>query len=303
MEQATGNAKLIFVALPAFGHDHFFKTMIPYLKDGHVVVVLSGNLGALRLRALLKKQHISPRITIYETNTMPGGSRITGPGKVNVVPSSVGPWLGTDRPKLPYPFVISALPAVNMNVALKEIQKLYPLFIPVKNVLIEALNHVHHLTHAPVVLLNTGRIEDAGEDFMLLRDGQTPAVQRVQLAIRDELAMIARELGGEILLPDELPRVLTEMMKKHPVSYSSSGARYGPDPFKNRFITEDTPYGLVPVAQLGKKMGINTPLLDAFISIASAINGEDYNKTGRTLASLGLQRLKKDGILELVENG
>ena len=92
------------------------------------------------------------------------------------------------------------------------------------------------------------------------------------------------------------------MMKQHPVSYSSSGARYGPDPFKNRFITEDTPYGLVPMAQLGHKLGLATPLLDAFISIASAINNEDYNKTGRTLESLGLDKLNKEEILKLVED-
>jgi len=59
----------------------------------------------------------------------------------------------------------------------------------------------------------------------------------------------------------------------------------------------------VPMSQLGRKLGVATPLMNALIEIATALNQEDYCQTGRTLESLGLAELSKEQIINLVESG
>jgi opine dehydrogenase len=49
--------------------------------------------------------------------------------------------------------------------------------------------------------------------------------------------------------------------------------------------------------------GVGTPLVEAFLAIGGAICGEDFAKTGRTLASLGLAGLDRAGLQALLREG
>ena len=181
--------------------------MIPHLKDGQVVCLLAANSGALRLRQLLRQKAPGCKITIYETANPPCGGRLIGPAKVRAFARNFGPWFGPEpRIHVEHNFVISALPAKDTNVALREILTLYPKHIPVKNVLVVALNSPHQLIHTPLVILNTGRIEGIKEDFIILRDGQTPSVQRVQAAICDEVGAMVGALGDKVMLSKAVPQ-------------------------------------------------------------------------------------------------
>ena len=55
-----------------------------------------------------------------------------------------------------------------------------------------------------------------------------------------------------------------------------------------RYISEDVPTGLVPLASIGKYLGVPTPAMDALINLASTLLGTDYRKTGRTVEKIGL---------------
>jgi opine dehydrogenase len=58
-----------------------------------------------------------------------------------------------------------------------------------------------------------------------------------------------------------------------------------------RYIQEDVPASLVPIASIGKMLGIETPIINSIITIASAINGCDYWAEGRTVERLGIQNM------------
>ncbi len=307
IKAAISGVQLIFVAIPSFGQDLFFNTMIPYLKDGQVVFIMSGNFGSLRLRKLLKEKATGRKITIYETSTMPYATRLSGPASVRVI-FGFGPWLGT-QPSFLESFVkdtpkkgrlISALPAKDTDVALKEFQKLYPLFSPAKNVLVGAANNINFIIHPIPAVLNAGRIEYANlyskEDFYLHREGHTPSVQRVEEVVVDEIAALVRVLGGEMTIPRTSGKNYFNHAQTHP-------SPAGPKTVKHRYIAEDTAYGFVPMSQLGEKLGVAMPLMNALIDIASVMNQEDYRKTGRTLETMGLDRLNKEQIINLVEKG
>jgi len=46
----------------------------------------------------------------------------------------------------------------------------------------------------------------------------------------------------------------------------------GPEHLKDRYITEDVPYGMVLVSTLGDLLDIPTPTHDGIIQLASVIN-------------------------------
>jgi opine dehydrogenase len=48
--------------------------------------------------------------------------------------------------------------------------------------------------------------------------------------------------------------------------------RNGPESLKDRFVTEDVPYGMVLLSTLGDLLGISTPIHDKVIQLASFIN-------------------------------
>ena len=77
----------------------------------------------------------------------------------------------------------------------------------------------------------------------------------------------------------------------------------GPKTLKERYITEDVPYGLVPISQLAEKLGSKATLMNTIIDLASTLNDEDYRKTGRTLSTLGLDKMTKEQIMKYVEEG
>ena len=307
IKAAISGVRLIFVAIPSFGQDLFFNTMIPYLKDGQVVFLMTGNFGSLRLRKLLGEKATDRKITIYETSTMPYATRLSGPASVRVI-LGFGPWLGTqpsflesflkDTPKKGR--LISALPAKDTDVALKEFQKLYPLFSPAKNVLVGAANSINFIIHPIPAVLNAGRIEYANlyskEDFYLHREGHTPSVQRVEEVVVDEIAALVRVLGGEMTTPRTSGKNYFNHAQTHP-------SPADPKTVKHRYIAEDMGYGFVPMSQLGEKLDVAMPLMNALIDIASVMNQEDYRKTGRNLATLGLDKLNREQIINLVEKG
>jgi len=77
----------------------------------------------------------------------------------------------------------------------------------------------------------------------------------------------------------------------------------GPESVKSRYITEDLPYGLVPISKLAHRYGISTPLIDAVIEFGSVINQTDYMKEGVSLEELGIAGLSKEDLERVLNEG
>ena len=56
----------------------------------------------------------------------------------------------------------------------------------------------------------------------------------------------------------------------------------------HRYLLEDVPFSLVPIASLGDLLHVPTPTTKSLIQLASVIHGVDFWKTGRTVEKLGL---------------
>jgi len=73
-----------------------------------------------------------------------------------------------------------------------------------------------------------------------------------------------------------------------------------PKVLNHRYLTEDVPHLLVPVASFGKLLGIQTPIIDCIITLASTINGTDHFKKGRNIDKLGLSGMSIKEILDYI---
>lgn len=72
---------------------------------------------------------------------------------------------------------------------------------------------------------------------------------------------------------------------------------------KSRYITEDVPYGLVPIAKLARKFNVATPIIDSVIELASVINHTDYMEKGVSLEELRIADLNREELAKVLQEG
>ena len=70
-----------------------------------------------------------------------------------------------------------------------------------------------------------------------------------------------------------------------------------PAMLRSRYLTEDVPLGLVPLAVLGQLTEVATPVIDSIITLASTMCREDFRSMGRTLERMGLDGMSLEQIL------
>ena len=289
---ALEGARLINVAIPAFGQDLFFAAMIPHLTGDQVVIVWAGDFGALRLHHLLSEYADAPRAAIFEANTLPYGARLSGPAAVDVL-------LLANR------VLVAALPASETGAWLAALRRLWPVVEPAEHVLQAAFANPNPIVHPPGSLLNVGRIEHTGGDYYMYGEGLTPAVLRVIHVVFRESNAVAEGLGFSI--PgyseedfDKPASIMGEVFECEDDKYEVIAAIRGPTSLQDRYITEDLPYGLLPVSQLGDRVGVETPTIDAILQLGSLVCQRDFRSEGRGLDALGLADLEIDQLMQLV---
>ncbi|MFC1950161.1 NAD/NADP octopine/nopaline dehydrogenase family protein [Chloroflexota bacterium] len=302
MEEALKDVDLIFLGIASYGQEVFFPEMIPHLKDNHILYILTGNSGALRLKKLMKDMHHKASPLICETNTMPYGIRVVGLGKIRFF-YGFGPWYDPN-PKLEdqdLPDVAAALPASRNKEALEPLQELFPIMLETDNVLTVAINNPNTSLHPTSSLLNAGRIESSGGNFYAYREGMrgSPAVQYAINYMSDELAKITDALGSKRIITHEACEKFWKFLSA-PRQGKEPLDPIGPRSLKDRYITEDVPYGLLPMEGLAEKLGVDVPFISALITVGSVVCRQDFRKTGRTMGKLGIADMSMAQLMEYV---
>jgi opine dehydrogenase len=206
---------------------------------------------------------------------------------------------------------MAAFPATVTAEALARLQQLYQPFSPLENVLDTSLNNLNNVVHPVGLLMNMGYVEgDKTGDWHYYTDGYTQGVGEVGDELDRERLSIVRAYGlPELSVVEALHRFyghqgmngrnLFELFKDSPIHHPAPGPRTT----DNRMLTEDVPYGLVPLTCFARLAGVPTPAMDAVITIASIVNHTDYGKTGRTIKSLDLEGKTPEAIQQFVNTG
>jgi opine dehydrogenase len=295
MQQALEAADVVMVVVPSSAHVEIARRAAPYLRDGQIIVLHPGRTcGAIEFAKVLRDQACPAHVTISEAETFIYASRSDGPAQARIF-----------RMKDAVP--LAALPATCTHNVLNAIHPAYPQFIDGKNVLHTGLNNMGAIFHPALTLLNAGRIESTHGDFQFYIDGVTPAVARVLEVLDRERVTVASALGIRArtamewlqLAYNTVGEDLHESIHNQPGYY---GIR-APSTLNHRYIFEDVPMSLVPIASLGERYGVSVRGMDSIIRLACIVHKTDYWRRGRTLDRLGFGNQSVSELVTYVNEG
>jgi opine dehydrogenase len=295
MAVALSAADVVMVVVPSSAHSEIAKAASPHLRDGQIVVLHPGRtLGAIEFDKVLCDQGCKAAITIAEAGTFIYASRSDGPAQARIF-----------RVKEAVP--LAALPATRTSQVLETLAPAYPQFIDGINVLRTGLDNMGAIFHPALTLLNAGRIESTHGDYEFYIEGVTPSVSRVLEALDRERVTVAASLGIRAQTAMEWLKMayaaegedLNEAIHNQPGYYGIKA----PSTMNHRYIFEDVPMSLVPIAALGQHFGVSVRGMDSIIRLACIIHRTDYWRRGRTLDKLGIDRLSVGELTQFVNDG
>ena len=293
--EAVDGADVIMVVVPASGHRDIARSLVPYLHDGQIVVLNPGRTGgALEFRQILNRAGCAADVTVAEAGTFIFASRSTGPAQARIF-----------RRKNTVP--LAALPATRTGHVLEAICDAYPQFIPVPNVLHTSLDNMGAVFHPALTLLNAGWIERSKGEFQFYIEGVTHSTAHVLEVLDRERVTIAAALGVRARSALQWLRDAYSAQGDtiHDAIQGNPGYRgiKAPRNLQHRYIHEDVPFSMVPLASLGAQFGVGTWAVDAMIRLACVIHGTNYYKRGRTVESMGLKGLRVSELMCYVQDG
>lgn len=295
MQEAVKDADMIMVVVPSSAHADIARNLSPFLKDGQFVVLHPGRTcGAIEFRKVLRDQGCTADVVVAETETFLYASRSDGPAQARIF-----------RIKEAVP--LAALPANRTEETLELIHMAFPQFIHGGNVLQTGLNNMGAIFHPALTLLNAGWIETTHGDYQFYIDGVTPAVARVLEALDRERVTVAAALGLRArtamewlkLAYDTTGEDLCEAIHNQPGYYGIKA----PPTLNHRYIFEDVPMSLVPIASLGQRYGVSVRGMDSIIRLACIVHRTDYWRKGRTIEKLGIDDLSVGELTNYVNTG
>ncbi len=295
IEEGLEGVQMIMVVVPSSAHSDIAKTCAPYLKDGQVIVLHPGRTcGAIEFKKVLNDEHCTADVTVAEAETFIYASRSDGPAQARIF-----------RTKEAVP--LAALPSTRTRLVLDMIHEAYPQYIDGGNVLQTGLNNMGAIFHPSLTLLNAGRIESTHGDFEFYIDGVTPSVARVLEVLDRERVTVAASLGirGRTSLEWLKMAYNADGEDLHEAIHNQPGY-YGikaPATLNHRYIFEDVPMSLVPIAALGARYGVSVRGMDSIIRLACIIHRTDYWRRGRTLEKLGINNLSVGELTHYVTTG
>ncbi len=290
--EALADAEVIQVVVPAFGHGPLARAMAPHLRDGQLVILNPGRTGGtLEVLKALREGGCTADVMLAETATLLYVCRSEGPTQARIT-----------RVKDAVP--IAALPATRTSEVLARISDAFPEYIDGETVLHTGLNNMGAIFHPALTLLNAGRIESTGGDYEFYIDGVTPSVARVLEALDRERVTVGSAVGIRAQSAREWLSLAYNAVGEtlHDAIHNQSGYRgiKAPATLMHRYITEDVPMSLVPIAALGQRFGVQVEAINSLIRLASIIHQTDYWRRGRTLAVMGIEQLTVSELQELV---
>jgi opine dehydrogenase len=295
IKKALSKAQVIMVVVPSSAHVEIAKTCAPHLRNGQIVLLHPGRTcGAIEFTLTLTAHGCKADVIVAEAETFIYASRSDGPAQARIF-----------RIKEAVP--LAALPAKRTQMVLDAIQFAYPQFIDGVNVLNTSLNNMGAIFHPAIALLNAGRIETTHGDFQFYIDGVTSSIARVLEVLDRERVTVASAVGVRARTAMEWLQMayntsgddLNEAIHNQPGYYGIKA----PSTLHHRYIFEDVPMSLVPIASLGSRYGVSVRGMDSIIRIACFIHHTDYWMRGRTVERLGIEHLSVSELTRFVNEG
>ena len=283
---AVQGADVVMLAVTGNGFRSTIEALAPVLQDGQLVII-SGHLSfaALYLSRLLSVRGVRAPIAAWATTALTA-RRGAGPSV----------HISGRRAMLD----VATLPVAAAAAGLDGCKALFgDRFQPQSDLLAIMLSNLNPPSHMANLLCNLTRAE-RGEEWANY-GGITPAVARLMLALDTERLAVAAAFGLQVRTiedhfvasfgVDRAP--LADMAR---AQFVRRPELMGPKTLDTRFVTEDVPFGLVPLSVLGRAVGVPTSLHDGGVALFSALYGRDFKTENNLLPALQLDVLEQQGL-------
>jgi len=294
MERAVEGADIIMIVAPATAHRDIALSCAPHLTDGQIIFVHPGATGgALEFNQVLLEQKCDKSVTLAEAESLLYACRCQKPGHATIF-------------GIKNELMVAALPATETQRVVKLLNTAFPQMYAGANVLATSLGNANAMMHPAPTLLNTSLIE-SGRDWRYYLDGITPSIGAFVEALDAERLAVASAFGLKIPGILEWYKVhygvqgetLSDTVKRNPAYAEVQGQKT----LHTRYLLEDIPTGLVPMANLGKMAGVDVSRMETVIKLGEFMTGQDLTTSGRRLENLGLAGMTIREIREYIETG
>jgi len=296
IEEAVRGAELILCPAPAFAQHDIAAHLAPHLRDGQAVFLPPATFGSMIFAKAAYDAGNRASVAFAETGTLPWLARKHGPFEVAI----------TIRAKrLP----VGVFPLKDAGRVLDVVGRAFPGVIEsCGDALSGALMNAGPIIHPPLIVMNAGPIEHF-ERWDIHKEGTQASIRRVTDALDAE--RIAVREGSDYGAPHfplahHYAREGEEWMYgrgSHDRLTDSGDWRERIVLMEHRYMREDLRMGLSFLVSVAELAGVATPLAKSFLAIGGAICGEDFMRGGRTLQSLGLGDLDRNGLRTLLREG
>jgi opine dehydrogenase len=300
LQRVLDGADLIVIAAPSVAHEYLAQNLAPYLAHGQRILLNPGHTGgSLHFASTLRRAGCRAQIKLCETVTLTYICRMPGPARVEI-------YRRTTQLRC------AAFPGKDTNDLVPDVQQIFPNLIAAENVLETGFANINAIMHPAGMLGNAGWIEKTGGDFYYYRDGITPSIAAWIEEVDKERLEIVKRLGLQPLrfvdifyqagLTSEAARASGSVYRAINESAPNRTIK-SPATLDHRYIKEDVGYGLVPMAEIGRLMQAETPVIHALITLASVVSRTDYHREGLTLEKMGLGGIRGDDLPRILIEG
>lgn len=277
--EAFKDCDICFVMVQTLYHKSVAELIAQYVRHIRLLFVVPGYMGSLYFNEL-----IGDRVDfIAEGESTAYDARIVEDGHVRILFKNVRNAIG----------ILKGNPQKVLGM-MQELVETYR--YTRRNIIESALHNPNLIVHTIGTIVSAARIEYSHGEFWMYKESFTPSIWNVINKLDDEKMSVLAALGCE-RIPyveackfrncEDISVDALEVFK----AYALTGGPKGPMTVKTRYILEDVPMGLGLLKNLGKKYGVETPMCDALITMASALVGIDFNDKLRDLTAYDVHNL------------
>lgn len=297
IEEALAASDIIMIVVPSYSMDTIATLCAPYLRDGHIVSLCPANFGgALFFHQTLRNAGVNKKIWFAEFSCMMYACRKKSPSSV---------WLRGYKHNLG----VAMFPKLGSEPAFARLQTIYPHIVQYGNVIETGMSNLNTTLHTSLMLLNTASIDNA-EDRLFYRECVSSSLDNLMDALNKERMSLNSISGVNLLSPVEIIQswythqgavgdTIVQLQHSLPIfAYSKM-----PTSMDHRYITEDVPYGLIPIASFLEQLGLDHQVHTSLANMLCAVCGRDFYKEARTLEQIGIEGMNAEKLMKYLETG
>lgn len=292
IDEAVKGADYIILCAPGYRHEEYARILKGHTTAEQVVITFNGCMASLIYKKIWGDDESCP--VFVESTIPPFSTRLVGPGKVRMFDRHLAP--------------IAFFPTSAAEKYFDQIREdLYEFPDVYSDVLECGLSLVNPTVHPGPCLVNLSNIEKPDFNFFLYEHGFQPSGLKIDVLLNKERLEIGKALGYEIHALEDFAGVDTiESWESlyamghgsHPLTSIA-----GPNDINYRYLTEDIPIALVCWASIADQLGIDTPIMDAVITLVGVAHDTNWFVNGRSLEVLGLNGKGIEEIKSYVKTG